>query len=68
MSPTSYRNAEDGFLLHDLRELAAARDPEWLRAAVVFLGESLVAILDEPDLDRAHRVLRARLEIAARWV
>lgn len=67
MSPTSYRNAEDGFLLHDLRERAQREGPEWLVGAVVFLGESLVALLDEPDLDRAHRVLRARLEIAARW-
>jgi hypothetical protein len=65
---TSYRNAEDGFLYHDLRERVAAHadDTELLALAVLFLGRTLLAILDEPDLDRAQIRLRARFQVAAR--
>lgn len=63
---TSYRNAEDGFALLAIEQRAEDGDTEWLRAAVVFLANTLVLILDEPDLDRAHRRLRARMALAAR--
>lgn len=66
MPPTSYRNAEDGFARYDLEQWANDADEEALRAAVLFLGDSLLLILDAPDLDRAQRVLRARFALAAR--